>query len=75
MEIVIKGAATATAMKTREQIIHSMCMTWRHDYGLINNNKTFPFDAGMADQEREVLFKSMAQVFDNDIAPYMEFKQ
>lgn len=75
MEIAIKEEKSATAMKTREQIIHSMCMTWRHDYGLINNNKTFPFEAGMADKEREVLFKSMAQVFDNDIAPYMEFKQ
>ena len=61
--------------KTREQIIHSMCMTWRHDYGLINNDKTSPLDAGMADKEREILFNNMAQVFDNDIAPYMQFKR
>jgi hypothetical protein len=73
--IAIKAEGTATVTKTREQIIHSMCMTWRHDYGLINNNKTFPFEAGMADREREILFSQMAQIFDNDIAPYMKLKR
>ena len=46
----------------REQIIHSMCMTFRHDYGLL--------DA----QERESLHHTMGQIFDNDIAPHMTFK-
>lgn len=41
---------------TREQIVHSMCMTWRHDYGLL------------PEHERNVLFSRMAQIFDNDIA-------
>lgn len=40
----------------REQIIENMCMTWRHDYGL------------MEEKERQSLFNSMAQIFDNDIA-------
>jgi hypothetical protein len=42
--------------RTREQIIHSMCGTWRHDYGLID------------EQSKTLLFRSMAQIFDNDIA-------
>ena len=40
---------------TREQVIKSMCMTFRHDYGLLGQF------------EQESLFKQMAQIFDNDI--------
>ena len=64
-------------MKTREAIIHSMCRTYRHDYGLERSTGEFgpyPFSCGMTDQERQALHRQMAQIFDNDIAPYMEFK-
>jgi hypothetical protein len=30
--------------------------------------------SGMTEREREALYRDMAQIFDNDIAPYMEFK-
>lgn len=64
-------------MKTREQIIESMCYTYRHDYGLDKTVGTGFADiisSGMTQQEREVLWRQMAQIFDNDIAPYMEFR-
>lgn len=65
-------------MRTREQIITSMCYTRRHDFGLEKHadpgGYTFPGTAGMTQQEREQLWKEMAQIFDNDIAPYMDFK-
>lgn len=65
-------------MKTREQIITSMCYTYRHDYGLERyddpNNYTFPFSSGMTAVERQILWNNMAQIFDRDIAPYMDFK-
>lgn len=71
-------------MKTREQIIHSMCMTYRHDYGIVKDpdykkiagmtDFIDTISAGMYQHERETLWKQMAQLFDNDIAPYMEFK-
>jgi len=71
-------------MRTREQIITSMCYTSRHDYGIIKDppykdrpGMTDFIDAissGMYQWEREQLWKQMAQLFDNDIAPYMEFK-
>lgn len=65
-------------MKTREQIITSMCYTWRHDYGLNKEpdpgGYNFPGIAGMTEAERKSLWASMAQIFDNDIAPHMEFK-
>jgi len=60
-------------MKTRDSIITSMCYTWRHDFGL----DASPHDvilSGMTDVERAALRKQMAQLFDNDIAPFMEFK-
>lgn len=65
-------------MKTREQIITSMCYTWRHDYGLDKTIGTGFADiitSGMTEQERKILWRQMAQIFDNDIAPYMEFRE
>ncbi len=62
-------------MKTREQIITSMCFTWRHDYGLDKHPDDMPFVAGMTPREREFIWNQMAQIFDNDIAPYMKFRK
>ena len=60
-------------MKTREEIITSMCYTWRHDYGLLKEadpgGYTFPGLAGMTREEQQALWNQMAQLFDNDIAP------
>ena len=65
-------------MKTREQIITSMCYTFRHDYGLekdLGNGFVSELSAGMTKEEQEFLWKQMSQIFDNDILPYMEFKK
>jgi hypothetical protein len=62
-------------MKKREEIITSMCYTWRHDYGLDKDpENTFVFGSGMTVEERQSLWNQMAQIFDNDILPHMEFK-
>ena len=62
-------------MKTREQIIESMCYTYRHDFGLNRTESDLGFiSSGMTDDERRLLRAVMAQIFDNDIAPHMEFK-
>ncbi len=63
-------------MKTREEIITDMCFTWRHDYGLeiSEDDRMYTLTSGMTTREREALYNTMAQIFDNDIAPYMEFK-
>ena len=61
-------------MKTREEIITSMCYTMRHDYGLNKEQNAYPFPAGMTDEERNDLWQQMAQLFDNDIVPYMEYR-
>lgn len=57
-------------LKNRDEIIESMCLTWRHDYGLEKGSFS-----GMTKQEKESLRRQMSQVFDNDIAPYMDFKR
>jgi hypothetical protein len=69
-------------MRTREQVITGMCYTWRHDYGLVKDPEykhhasdfIDAISAGMYQWEREQLWKQMAQIFDNDIAPHMEFR-
>ena len=61
--------------KSREDIITSMCYTYRHDYGLIREAKISPTDGGMTPSQRELLWRQMAQLFDNDISPYMDFKK
>jgi hypothetical protein len=49
-----------------------MCYTWRHDYGLPASEE-FP-GMGMTEDERKFLWSQMAQIFDNDIYPFMEFR-
>ena len=66
-------------MKTREEIITGMCYTWRHDYGLVKESDPcgydFPMESGLTEGERRLLWQQMAQIFDNDIIPHMEFKK
>lgn len=61
---------------TREQIINNMCMTYRHDYGLTisEDDKMYTLNSGVTETERKAIWNTMAQIFDNDIAPYMDFK-
>jgi hypothetical protein len=61
-------------MKTREQIITDMCMTYRHDYGLDKLPSDPPWTAGMTPEERKGLWDTMAQIFDNDIQPIMDLQ-
>jgi hypothetical protein len=62
---------------TREQIITNMCLTFRHDYGLeiSEDDRMYTLMSGMTRSEREALYRDMAQIFDNDIAPHMEFRR
>jgi hypothetical protein len=59
---------------TREQIITDMCMSYRHDYGLDRKPEDPPWIAGMTPNERKGLWNTMAQIYDNNIAPNMILK-
>jgi len=65
-------------MKKREEIITDMCYTYRHDYGLDKTTGRGDLidmiSSGTTEQEREWIWALMAQIFDNVIAPNMEFK-
>ena len=50
-------------MKTREQIITSMCMTYRHDYGLDKHPDDADFVAGMTGSQRKALYLKGEQKF------------
>ena len=63
-------------MKTRKEIIHNMCMTYRHDFDLVVENDEAMYSlSGITRNERQQIWNDMSQIFDNDIAPYMEFKK
>ncbi len=57
--------------KNREQIIHEMCLTYRHDYGLDKDPTDPPWCAGMTPDERAGLYRTMSQIFDSNIAPML----
>lgn len=65
-------------MKNCEDIINSMCYTWRHDYGLRisdEDGEKWPVISGMTDSEAKSLYNSMKQIYENCIEPYMDFKE
>ena len=61
-------------MKSREEIITDMCYTYRHDYGLDKDPNDPSWLSGMTPDERKGLWETMAQIYDNDIAPIMDLK-
>jgi len=38
------------------------------------DDRMYTLNSGMTESEQQGLWRSMAQIFDNDISPYMEFK-
>jgi hypothetical protein len=59
-------------MKTKEEIITSMCYTYRHDYGLRKEPNDPPWTSGMTQKDAEMLYKTMEQIYNNNIEPLLE---
>ena len=62
---------------TREGIITNMCYTWDHAFGLTrdpDSPNVIDNMQGYTDAERKVLWDNMAQIYDNDIAPFHTLK-
>ena len=59
-------------MMEREQIIHDMCMTYRHDYGLRKKPNDPPWLSGMTEEEAKGLYKTMEQIYTNNIEPILK---
>jgi len=60
-------------MKTKEEIINSMCLSYRHDYGLRKEKSDPNWTAGMTEQDAKMLYKTMEQIYNNDIAPIINY--
>lgn len=56
----------------KEQIIHDMCMTYRHDYGLRKLPDEPSWTAGMTEEDAKMLYKTMEQIYTNSIEPHIE---
>ncbi|MBU68514.1 MAG: hypothetical protein CL858_24235 [Cupriavidus sp.] len=52
--------------------IDSLCMTWRHDYGLHKADDDDSISSGMTTAERESLRRKMTQIHAHHIAPLEE---
>ena len=59
-------------MKHKEQIITDMCYTYRQDYGLDKDPTDPSWCAGMTSEERKGLYNTMAQIYENNIAPLLK---
>jgi hypothetical protein len=59
-------------MKTKEEIITSMCYTYRHDYGLRKEPNDPSWTSGMTEQDAKMLYKTMEQIYNNNIEPIIE---
>ena len=59
---------------TREDIINSMCLTFRHDYNLVitEDDRMYSLAAGMTEREREALFNIMEQIFNRNINRFLD---
>ena len=59
-------------MKNKEQIITDMCYTYRHDFGLRKKDGEPNWTSGMTEQDAKMLYKTMEQIYNNDIEPIIE---
>jgi hypothetical protein len=54
-----------------ERIIDAMCVTWRHDFGLVLPDNAQWYGSGMTERERERLRSQMRQLWEHNIAPLL----
>ena len=59
-------------MKTKEEIIHDMCFSYRHDYGLRKEVGDPNWTSGMTEQDAKMLYKTMESIYTNDIEPLID---
>lgn len=59
-------------MTNREQVIHDMCMSYRHDYGLRKAPNDPSWISGMTEEDAKMLYKTMEQIYNNNIEPLLK---
>lgn len=56
----------------KEEIIHDMCMSYRHDYGLRKDPGEPSWTSGMTEEDARMLYKTMEQIYTNNIEPLLK---
>ena len=56
-------------MNDKVKTIHDMCMTYRHDDGLRKQPGEPSWTAGMTEEDDKMLYKTMEQIYTNNIEP------
>src|SRR5689334_20523404 len=56
----------------RAAVIESMCLMWRHDFGVDRVTGEPIIGAGLTDDERDFLRREMGQLFDHHIVPAVQ---
>ena len=56
----------------KEEVIYNMCMSYRHDYGLRKGENEPPWTAGMTEEDAKMLYKTMEQIYNNNIEPLLK---
>ena len=56
-------------MNDKVKTIPDMCMTYRHDYGLRKQPGEPSWTAGMTEEDAKMLYKTMEQIYTNNIEP------
>lgn len=56
----------------KEQIIHDMCLSYRHDYGLRKLSGDPSWTAGMTEEDAKMLYKTMEQIYNSNIEPLLK---
>jgi hypothetical protein len=54
-------------MTSKEEIINSMCLAYRNDYGLRKLPSDPPWTLGMTDEDAGMLYKTMEQLYNENL--------
>lgn len=49
--------------QTKEEIIHMMCLEYRHDFGLRKTDNSNPLESGMTERDAKILYSTMEFIY------------
>jgi hypothetical protein len=61
-------------MKSKEEVIYSMCVLYRPDYDIRKNEGDPSWILGMTEMEAKMLYKIMEALYNDDIEPLLKRK-
>lgn len=59
-------------MKSKEEVIHSMCLDYRHDYDIRKLDTDPPWTSGLTEKDAKILYKVMESLYNDDIEPQLK---